>query len=253
MSAAPSRSSYFLVTHLLLLALVLLAFTPTFFLRSAIPQPPILDMPALPGLFVVHGIILIMWYVLLVVQPALVLSGNIALHRRMGLFGVVLAVAVLVSTLMMVQRFPGRMQALAAERGIPVAELEPGLNGILWLDLFMILLFARFVAAGIINRDRAQVHKRYMLFAGISLLFAATMRLGGIVSNLVDMPVGMVVSLLLHLGLTISLLLHDRRIHKRVLGTSWTCFVSYWVATILSVAVASMDEGEGLTALLMRW
>ncbi len=252
MTASP-RSRYFLITHALLLAIVLLGFTPTFFLRSSIPQPPILDMPALPGLFVIHGIILIIWYALLVVQPALVRSGNIAMHRRTGRFGVVLAIAVLVSTVMMVQRFPGRMHALSAQFGVPVEELEPGLNEILWLDLFMVLLFVGFVTAGIINRHRAQVHKRYMLFAGISLVFAATVRLGGIVSYLLDMQVGMIVHMLLLLGLTTSLLVHDRRTYKRVMGTSWTCFAAYWVAAILSVAAAAIDEGEGLTALLMAW
>jgi hypothetical protein len=253
MSAAGPRGNYFVFTHFVLLLIVLLAFTPTFFLRSVISQPPVLDMPSLPLPFVVHGIILIGWYVLLAVQPALVRTGNMALHRRLGGFGVALAVAVLVSTGMMVLRFPLRMQALSAERGIPVDELEPGLNMILWLDLFMILLFVGFVTAGIAKRNRAQAHKRYMLFAGISLVFAAVGRLGGIVSQLLELPMGMFLGLGLLLGLTSSLLLHDRSTYKHIHRSSWICFAVYWVGTILSMVLASMDEKEQLTALLLAW
>jgi hypothetical protein len=251
MTAAESRSSYFLITHLVLLVVVLLAFTPTFFLRSSIPQPPILDMSALPGLFVVHGIILIVWYALLVLQPALVRSGNIPMHRRTGLFGVFLALAVLVSTVMMVHQFPGRMHAMSAERGIPVVELEPGLNMILWLDLFMILLFIGYLSAGIVNRNRPQVHKRCMLFAATSLAFAAIGRLGGIVSDLLDMQIGMVLGLIFLLGITASLLLHDRRTAKRIHSTSWLCFATYWLATILSMVAGAIDEEERLSAFLI--
>ncbi|MCW5898488.1 MAG: hypothetical protein KIT10_04380 [Flavobacteriales bacterium] len=253
MSTRPARSAFFPVAHAILLLIVLLGFMPSFLLRSLFPQPAVLDMPVLPGLFVVHGIILLLWYVLLLVQPMLIRSGRADLHRRLGLAGAALAVAVMVSTVLMVLRFPTRMVALSAERGVPVEELEPGLNMILWLDLFMLLLFVGFFAAAMAQRNKPQAHKRYMFFAGVALVFAATGRIGGQVSAALGMDVGIPLGLLIMLGLTTSLLVHDRTSLGRVTRTSWVCFGTYWVATLLSMAAGMADEGEAFTALLVAW
>jgi hypothetical protein len=253
MTPVPSRRTYFLFAHLILCSVVFLAFAPTYFLRSLVPQPPILDLPTLPSLFHVHGVILFAWYAFLVVQPILVRSGSLAVHRRAGWWGVGLAVAALVSTVAMVLRFPKRMHALAVESGTSVEALEPGLHDILWLDVFMCLLFVGYVTTGVLARKRPQVHARCMFFAGISLVFAATARLGGITSFVSGLDVAMLVNFGILLGLTVSLPIHDRRALGRVLPVSWVCFAAYWAGVALSVVCAGADTDQRLIGALLAW
>src|SRR5690606_9595506 len=80
MTPVQSRRTYFLFAHIVLCGVVFVAFAPTYFLRGLVPQPPILDLPTLPSLFHVHGVILFAWYAFLVVQPVLVRSGSLAIH-----------------------------------------------------------------------------------------------------------------------------------------------------------------------------
>jgi len=247
----PSRRTYFLITHMVLCGVVFLAFTPTYFLRSLVPQPPILDMPGLPTLFHVHGLMLFAWYAFLVLQPMLVRSGAVAVHRRVGWWGAGLAGAALISTVAMVLRFPKRIQALAIESGTSIDALEPALHDVLWLDVFMCLLFIGYVTTGVLARTRPQVHARCMLFAGISLVFAATVRLGGLLSIVSGLDVALLVNFVILIGLTTSLPIHDRRAYGRVLPISWICVGTYWAGIVLSVVCAGADTDQRLIAALL--
>jgi len=67
---------------------------------------------------------------------------------------------------------------------------------------------------------------RLMLFAGITFLFAATARLGGIVSSVVGVPVGPLVGFGILLGLTLSLAVHNRRTLGRVTPVTRGCLAA---------------------------
>ncbi|MHB1329418.1 MAG: hypothetical protein ACYC2K_14565 [Gemmatimonadales bacterium] len=232
------RPRFFLLINLVMLGTVLLAFAPSFFLRSYFPQPPILDMPQLPWLFIVHGAILTLWYGFMVLQAFWIYRGRLVRHRQVGWFGAVLAAATLISTVAIVYRFPERMQAMSTVLGQPVSELEPGLVEILWLDVFMCLFFIATAGGGILLRRRPQVHKRLMVYAGIAFLFAAVFRLGGIVDSSTAGGLGMLASRLLLLGLVVSVPIYDRRVLGRVMPVSWCCVAGYLAAFFGSVAVA---------------
>ncbi len=251
MSASTARagSRYFVRMHAIMLVVVLLAFAPTFYLRPWVPQPPILDLPVLPRLFIVHGIILVAWYVFLLQQSRWIQQRSVAQHRTAGWFGAGLAVAVLASTLMIVYHFPGRVASLAATRGVTVDDLEPGLIGILWLDVVMCILFPALVIGGIVMRRRAQIHKRLMLFAGITFLFAATARLGAILGVVTGLPLAPIVGFGLLLGLTVSLPIHDRRTLGRIQPVTWVCLTAYWGGTALSVVLAN----SGIREWVLNW
>jgi hypothetical protein len=122
--------------------------------------------------------------------------------------------------------FPNRMQELALDTGRTVEEVEPGLAGILWLDVFMSLLFLGFVAGGILRRNRRREHKRLMLFAGLAFLFAAVFRLSGMVGQLTGLAFGPLLGLLILVLLWMSVLVHDRRKEGRILAVTWTGFGS---------------------------
>ncbi len=227
-----------------MLAVVVLGFAPTSILRGVVPQPPVLDIARLPTLFLVHGVLLLAWYLLMVVQARWIQQRSVARHRTFGWVGAGLAVAVLGSTVAIVRNFPGRMAALAAERTTTVEALEPGLAGILWLDIVMCFLFVAFVSGGILARRRAHVHKRLMFFAGVTFLFAATARLGSIVAIATTPVMQPVVHFGILLGLTLSLPVHDRRALGRVHPATWGCLAAYWGGSVMSVLLAGSPMGN---------
>ncbi|MBK9163812.1 MAG: hypothetical protein IPM21_07860 [Acidobacteria bacterium] len=246
MAAGKERNSYFFVMYTAMLCIVLLAFAPTFYLRSSFPQPEVLQMPRLPAGFYVHGIILTAWYIFLVFQSGLIKFGKTKLHQKTGWVGLALSVGVLVSTIYIVLQFPGRMQALAFQLGKSVDDIEPGLAMILWMDIFMGILFVSFISIGILKRRKPEIHKRVMLYAGIVFIFAATARLSGIVSFLVEADIGLIINNLILFALTASLLAYDKFTQERVTRTTWACFASYWAAMILSILIGNSEIGKAI-------
>ncbi len=239
-----NRSNYFFVMFCILLGIVLLAFTPTFYLRSQFSQPEVLQMETLPNTFIIHGIILTTWYFFLVMQSGMIKFRKLHWHRKLGWLGAALAMGVLVSTLVVVKNFPKRMASLSYDLEIPIETLEPGLPLLIWLDIFMSLLFAAFVTIAILKRNNIEIHKRLMLYAGIVYIFAATGRIGGIISHLSKQDVGIIVDLLLLLSLTSSILFFDYYTKKKILPVSWLCFALYWTAVVLSLLIADTAFGK---------
>jgi hypothetical protein len=83
-----------------------------------------------------------------------------------------------------------------------------------------------------------------MLYSGLVFLFAATGRIGGTISFLLEMEVGPLVGFVLLMGLTSSLLVYDYRAKGKVLPVSWICFGSYWLAIILSLSICKSEWGR---------
>jgi hypothetical protein len=125
--------------------------------------------------------------VLFLVQTTLVAGRKVALHRRLGIAGAVLAlVMVLVGV---------RTAITAAARG----SAPPGVDPLVFLavPLFDMLGFAGFVAAAVWLRARREAHKRLMLLAYASIITAAVGRIAGVAS----------VGPLLALGLSLTFVL----------------------------------------------
>lgn len=173
----PSRSYYFYSIFIIQSVIVFLGFAPSFYLKFLVDDDPYYP-GGLPVPHMIHGCILTIWYIFLVAQTRWISSNNVMIHKRMGRFGAAWAAMVFLSTWWVIFLFPSRLAGLAQESNSTVAELEPNLVQILWLDVFMSILFAAFIIAGIINRYSPHIHKRVMLFSGVVFLFAASSRLG---------------------------------------------------------------------------
>ena len=151
-----------------ILAVVFVGFARSFFLRPWFP-----DHPAPPErFFTVHGLAFAAWIVLLVTQASFVRAGRVDLHRKLGMAGAGLALAMLVlgvwGALIAAKRSTGFVD-------IPVPPLQ-----FLIVPFADLLLFATFVAYAIARRGDPQAHKRAMLLATISILGAAVARLPGL-------------------------------------------------------------------------
>lgn len=152
---------FYLATACLIALMVFAGFAPTFYLSGAF------DGPVLTPLAQVHGVVFTSWIVLLLVQTRLAAVGRIAWHRQLGLLGAALAVAMTVV---------GVATALAAAaRGHAPGGGDP--RSFLIVPLGGIAVFAVTVGLAIGMRRRADVHKRLMMIANISLLDPAIARL----------------------------------------------------------------------------
>jgi len=157
-----SRDNFFLWTAVTLAATVFVGFWFTYFgpmfAGNRAPDRPVVHL---------HGWTFFAWYVLLVVQTALVRSRRYSLHRRLGGSSVALA-ALMVGTGLLV--FGVRM-ADGIETGDPFWS-ESG------LAIFATLvLFAAFYVAALRMRKRSDWHKRLMIIASVGGMGAATFRL----------------------------------------------------------------------------
>lgn len=106
-----------------------------------------------------HAVVFFGWMVFLTSQVALVRTGNIAWHRRMGLVGVGMAAAVLVF---------GPAAALTMQMG-HLARQPPQF---LAIQLLNIGLFGGMIAAGLYFRGQPAAHKRLMLIGTLALVGA---------------------------------------------------------------------------------
>jgi hypothetical protein len=154
------------------LALVVFAgFGPTYYLRfvSGGPQATLSGGP-FSLLIHVHGALFTAWVILFVAQTALVATHRVAVHRRLGIAGGVLAAAMIVA---------GTATAIAtARRGGSAPGIDP--LAFLAIPLFDMVVFAILVGTALFWRKHRETHKRLMLLAYISIITAAIARIGGL-------------------------------------------------------------------------
>ena len=211
MTRQPSRTvgrPFYLGLSLLMAAVIVGGFSTT------VPGD-FTGTPALPLLLHVHGAVFTTWVLLFVAQPAFIARGSVALHRRVGGFGAVLALAMVVMGL--------AATFYAVHYHFVPSFFPPAI--FLVMNGLGILVFGGLVAAGIVNRRRAEWHKRLMMCATISILGPGLGRLLPMDSFGAAAPLVMFgVILLFALAGPVADLLVRRRIHPAY----------YWgVATIV--------------------
>jgi hypothetical protein len=154
----------------ILMALTVFAgFAPTFYLRAWFDRPLYSGETTLTPLAYVHGVVFSAWVVLFIAQTALVAARRTAVHRRLGIAGVVLAAAMIVIGL--------TAAFAAAARGAA----PPGVDAIAFLvqPFTAMVLFAAFVAVAIWRRRDRESHRRLMLLAYVSIIGTAVSRIPG--------------------------------------------------------------------------
>jgi hypothetical protein len=144
----------------LVAVIVLIGFSPTFYLRGTFNPQKDLSI-----LLQVHGFALSAWIILFIVQTVLIAKGSPRLHRRLGWVMAGLAVCIV-----------GLMSAAIVEqlRRVPP---EPPPPIALALGMFDIIVFSTLVSTAIFLRKRADWHKRLLLSATILLLGAPMVRI----------------------------------------------------------------------------
>ncbi len=176
-------------------------FAPTYYMRFVAggPQATVSGGP-FTSLVHLHGALFTGWVLLFIAQTALVASHRVAVHRRLGVAGAILAAAMILV---------GTSTAVATARrgGAP-----PGVDPLAFLaiPIFDMVLFATFVTAALVLRRNKETHKRLMLLAYISIVVAAVARLPGV------LPLGPLVFFGLGYLLVVVAVLYDLASRHRV-------------------------------------
>jgi hypothetical protein len=174
----------------------------------------------------VHGALFTAWVVLFIVQAGLVASGRVAVHRRLGVAGALLAAGMITAAT--------RLAIASAARGAAPPGVDP--LAFLAIPLFDMVLFATFVSTAIAMRRDKETHKRLMLLAYISIVAAAIARLPGI------LPLGPLVFFGLAFLFVVLAVVYDflsrRRVHKAYL----------WGGALIALSVPARLAISGTSA-----
>lgn len=210
------RDDYFFAgMSLVVFATVLMGFAHTYFLAGVFHAP-------LPSAIVhIHGALFSAWILLLPTQVALVSVGRVSWHKRLGIFGAVLACLMVVFGVLVTIDSTRRRFA------------PPGLDSATFLanDLMEMLVFALLVGWGLRVRRDGDAHKRLIVLATVALLSAAVSRWHFYFPAILRFPflVGLIVDAFL-----VSLALFDLftrpRIHRATLWGSLMVLLIFPVA-----------------------
>ena len=145
---------------LLILVTVFIGFSRTYYLagvfRSPLPSP----------IIHFHGAAFSLWVLLLVAQTSLISTGRVDIHRRLGIFGFLLACAMVV------------LGVLAATNSLVRGVSPPGLDPATFyvIPITDMVIFSTLIFFAFRNRFDSPAHKRFILIATNALLIAAIAR-----------------------------------------------------------------------------
>jgi len=198
------RPSFFFWMTLVMCVFVFGGFGMTYLVPMSTgtfpPAPPIVHL---------HGLVLMSWMILLVVQAGLVGAGNVRLHRSLGTWGIAHATAVALTGIL--------LQLIATRRAMDKG-FAPGTDG-LYLGLCAFFSFSFLFTLAIRNTRRPEIHKRMVLFAMLPLLPPGVNRFWAKGLGLADAIPTLPLYLTLW-SLALAILVHEWRRNGRISGYS---------------------------------
>jgi hypothetical protein len=173
-SATQHERMFFSGMAAALVLATLVGFAPSYYFKAHFEAPP----PLTPMLHL-HGLVMSAWMVLLIAQTSLVAAGRTDIHRRLGVVGVVLAVAIIIlGPAVAITR--ARQGLFCVPCGPPLAALA--------VPLATAVVFPVLFVAAMWLRKRVDAHKRLLLIATIEFVTAAVGRIPAI--HLPGLPSG---------------------------------------------------------------
>jgi hypothetical protein len=160
-----SERRFFTTMAIVALILVFIGFAPSFYLRGLVaPYHPVAPLTPLVWL---HGLLFTSWILLFAVQTGLVATGNIAIHRRLGVLGMVL-IALMIP-----------VGILAAIGGVHRPTAPPGIDPLSWLavPLINVPVFGGLIVTALAKRRSPAIHKRLMLVSMMAMMQPAIGRI----------------------------------------------------------------------------
>ncbi len=234
-----TRSKFFLSMSSIFLAVALIGFSRSFYLRSYF------DFPELPMHLYVHGAALTAWFVLAFIQPWLIKFRLTDAHRKLGYFGIFFAVCVVASGIW----------TLFMRDALEIDEFPNRAVG----NIAALLMFSICFTLGVIFRRQSAVHKRLMLIASIPLLAPALDRLAripvfydilGPLLSWFPAPTEIAFATLAFLTMLLSVVINDLISERRLLpGTYWGLGSIFIITPAATYAIIS----SGAWVTFVRW
>ena len=222
---AISSETFYGALALLLVLMVFVAFSPTFYLRSAFNGRPV------PALAAIHGTLATIWICLVAVQAFLIRAHQRRLHRYLGWFNAALAIGIVALTPVVMLRFIPR--TLAAQFG-PAEQVEVAIAQIFISDVIALPVFLGMFIAAMRNRHRPTSHQRWIMYASLMLATPAPGRAGFIIGigfgGLLVMPL-----------LAIVCAIYDRRTLGRVYPSTKLCLAVTIGHAVLPLVLAAFS------------
>lgn len=158
MNTRAKETKDFLLAHVILLAIVLIGFTRTFYLRSLFITSP------LPTLLLLHGIALTLWYALVVLQGSLVIKQR-RWHARIAWFAIPVILCTVASGIAVNMRVAREIESAGSPE-----------NMFVWANFMSLASFVILVSAGVALRRRYAAHHRLIFFASLAIVGPAFAR-----------------------------------------------------------------------------
>lgn len=235
-----NRDNYFFAVNVFLLLVVLIGFSPSFFLRS------LSDAKPLPIYMIIHGIACTAWFIAIVLQSYWIKIGKTPRHRSYGTYFSLIVPLIVITGYAVILYAMGNYHS----------KFPPLLNGseiegersftalILVGDAIQLIIVSLFVYVGYRYRNKVATHKRSMLIASVLISQQAFVRLGKFDFLMIgDNPgaSGGIYATLVPFLILISLVVYDLVEFKKVERVSIIGVTSY----ILFVASAMMLNVTG--------
>lgn len=231
-----TERKFFSRMALFLVAVVLLGFGPSFYLRGIVPAYP-RPNPSLPLSVLVHGALFTAWMLVFVAQTQLVANRRVEEHMKLGKASMLLALAII------------PMMYLASVWQVARANQPPFTDPLNWtaVPLAAIPAYALMVWTGWRRRRQAQWHKRAMLGAAILVV------MGPAVGRLPIAPPtlgGFAFQMLVGLALFVPLAVWDRRSLGHVHPATWLGLAVGAASVVIPIALIATGSWAPIAARL---
>lgn len=206
-------------------------FAPSYYLKSHFSFGP-----TLTPLLRLHGAVMTAWLVLLVTQTTFIAARRVQWHRRLGIVGSLLAVAlILLAAHTAIQR---ARDGLLGEGMVPPLQF-------LAIPLMSILVLPLLIGSAIYFRKRSDFHKRLIVLATVEFISPAAARLA-ILAGATPLP-GLLLNDLFILAIVARDLVTLRRVHPATLWGGLLILISQPLRFLISGTHAWLAFAAWLT------
>ncbi len=215
----------------LVLLLAFAGFAQTYYLKN------LFGGDALSILLHIHGLVMTLWILLFMLQVRLIATRRVALHRRVGKWGMGLGFLILAIGIATAVDSVRRAQAATAA----LSFLATSLGGL--------FVFVALVALGYAYRRQRDFHSRFMLLANLSILAPAIARLP---LDVIERG-GLTLTFILKDACVLAFVIYDvasaRRLHPATTWASLLIIASYPLTRTIGASSAWTDLAKWLVNL----
>lgn len=229
MRSRSEETKTFLFAHIALLAIVLIGFARTFYLRSLFLVTP------LPTLLQLHGVALTMWFALVVLQAGLVMKGQRQWHARIAWLAIPVILCVVLSGI-----------AVNMRVALDIESADSPENMFVWGNFMSLASFVILVSAGVLLRRRYVAHHRLIFFASLAIIGPAFARFAFwpfVGLGLVFAPIFAIAGMLLLIVLAVA---YDVATSRRVQAATLAGLAGVLIPLIGGTALALTGVGYRL-------